>query len=484
MNPQKVAETEQLISQLCIKFTNILKQTKEIRQTRNNLEQENQNLENMIQEEKLKFEDAQNSLDQAAQQIQQQQQELEESQKVEEVDGQSKQEQIKQELENKKAILDVAQLKLKELNQQLDQELSTQSSLQIQRQNIEENLRQIKAKVQEHQEIASNIEQNTEDINLKNEELAEKIKNLILIIEQNDSELRKTMEEKCIREDEYKMSLQEYRQILAQTSKYQKQTKEGEKIVQKLSEELKSKLKRLDILVKNKSKLEQKLQKHEQLKFKYEEIAQSNAILEEENNKIRSKLELYCDNETGTLQQNQSQNNSQINKSFTSFRSLKKQPQAAPESELYRKVKFNVLQTQYLESQVREMQEKDNEIFKNKKTISEINQQIEQLKVKLIEKKSDKQKLFEKLEIMKNKTEQLGNQYEQLCQEYGIQPYQDTENSNINNESQQYYEQQQQIQQQLEQMQQQHQQSSINGKKLQFSQQQTPSRSSGLKTLD
>lgn len=88
--------------------------------------------------------------------------------------------------------------------------------------------------------------------------------------------------------------------MLNQTSLYQKKTKEDEKAIAKMSDELRSKLKRLEVLIKNKIKLESKLHKLENVRVQFDTISNLNQQIEEENYQLRSKLELYVEPEKPT----------------------------------------------------------------------------------------------------------------------------------------------------------------------------------------
>ncbi len=93
----------------------------------------------------------------------------------------------------------------------------------------------------------------------------------MVTIAHNEQELKQTLESKHQREDDYKLSKQEYREVLAQSAQYTNKTKDAEKAIARLRDELKSKLARLDVLLKNKVKLETRVQRLEQLRTQYEE---------------------------------------------------------------------------------------------------------------------------------------------------------------------------------------------------------------------
>ncbi len=75
---------------------------------------------------------------------------------------------------------------------------------------------------------------------------------LLQKLQENENQLKIALEEKFNKEEDLKLNLLQYREVLNKNSEYQKKIAENEKVVSKLSDELSSKLKRYEILIANK----------------------------------------------------------------------------------------------------------------------------------------------------------------------------------------------------------------------------------------
>lgn len=87
-----------------------------------------------------------------------------------------------------------------------------------------------------------------------------------------------------------------------------------------------------------------------------------------------------------------------------------------------------------LEELRKKVQHQDTQIYENKQLDKELDNEIEIGQEALREKTEEKDKLLNKLQLMKNSTLELGQKYESMCDEYGIEPYNLPTNINNKNE--------------------------------------------------
>lgn len=282
----KYEDSHILIADLCERFTTIFQEIKQLKESRLELEQENEELKLVINEEILSH---QTSIDTLQKEI------IDLTQFQPEDSTQMNEEEIRiiqADTENEKILLEIMKKKNEEINNKIS--IITRKRNELKEQIIKdtkecENINLLiedrKKNYCEIEKKISEFENNNFELKQKNFELREKI-------DKNEKLLKASFEEKFKNDDNYKSISNEYRELLRKNSNIVKNIQELEKENNKNYDELKIKMQRLDVLLKINTKLSTKLSKYEEKAFNYEQIFEENKIRQHENQILQEKIEI------------------------------------------------------------------------------------------------------------------------------------------------------------------------------------------------
>lgn len=239
----------------------------------------------------------------------------------------------------------------------------------------------------------------------KTNEIKQKSADLALALSANERYLKESLEQKYQKESYYRSNLSDYREVLSKKANYQQQLKNSEKAVCKLSDELKSKLKRVEVLSKNQMGLQEKLKAYEEQFVQYQTYSEKNSLLELQNQELLEKLSLYS-----TDYQPQPIKGTQKYKLTSKDK----------ETELYKEAKRHIMLEDYLVNIREQIAEKDNQIFYNKQLVTDLNNAIEKIKRENFTEQMEIEKIGKKYQVVQEANQKTRIKYNNMQEQAGI----------------------------------------------------------------
>ncbi len=262
-------EPQTLIADLCERFTKIFQEIKDIKDSRQSLESENQELTFLINEEIINHQNSITSL----------QTEIIELQEVKrkevgffEINPNLDKEIISfgSEIENQKIMIAFIDRKRQEINEKTN-------ILQRNKSELLEKSKKITWEIENHKNLLENsrnssliLERKNEDLENTSVEIQRKYDVFYKEFSKNEKLYKESFEEKMQKEDEQKAVSNEYRELLKKNSHFAKNLQENEKEINRNSEDLKVKIQRLEVLLRLNAKMTNKLLNLEEKSLIYE----------------------------------------------------------------------------------------------------------------------------------------------------------------------------------------------------------------------
>lgn len=412
-----------LIADLCERFTKIFQEIKEIKETRQNLENENQELTFLINEEIQKHQ----------QSIENLQSELIELQDVKEKESTYFEinPNIEKEINNLMSDIENQQMMISLLEKKKREILEKTDILRKKKNELTELNNNLTQDVEKHEIILENCRMSSQLLSKKNEELENNMIELqhkydILFKDFNKHEklYQEGFEEKIRKEDEHKAISNEYRELLKKNSNFAKNLQENEKEINKYSEELKVKIQRLEVLLRLNLKLSSKCLKLEEESLVYEKLLEKNKEMQHNNQILQEKIEILTNNSLNfnykiQIKKLLNQMNNKTKNLSANLHQLKNIGNFQEKSlvgkieegkdDIETIIKQNIYLEEYLKSLENTTVQQNDQIFENKKRIINEEEKLNEMKEAIFSNKIDKDNLEKKFEIMKEKIQKYAS---------------------------------------------------------------------------
>jgi len=280
---------ERMIRQLEEKFKTIFEKVKEIMEKKKDIQLENEHLKKMIIEETQNQEKILQKCKDEIEGLAQQNSELTASNFQKE--GKEEYE-VQDELQLKnKQISDLSE-QMKSIMEDLNNENAKCENYEKQILYAENEIQLLKMKLAELTRLTTEQENTIERIDIQTQDVQNSVKELMNKNAELEDYLRSVQEDQESQEEKYKTNLVNYRALLKKYNANVQKRQAEEKQLEKLKEELNSKIKRLDVVLINNHKLERKIKKIEELEEKINKIVQETEQLQAENEKYKKKIML------------------------------------------------------------------------------------------------------------------------------------------------------------------------------------------------
>lgn len=278
--------SQMMITQLQQKFINIYQHLLSLKQKRIEIEEENLSLMKLLEEEKINQEKNIQKVEEEIDSLKKQNNQL--LQVSAEEDAQVVD--LERQIEEKEKVAEELQSQLKVGVEDLENEYAKCELSNKHLMYMENEQLNLKKKIIESERRIEELDQQLAAVE---EALAETqiiVKNLLSENQQLEEDIKSKIVEQSDQEDEAKVNSQNYRALLKKHSANQSKLQMEQKALDKLKEELQSKIKRLNVLLLNNEKLERKVKTLEKMEQEYNELVAQNEALQFENEKLKKKM--------------------------------------------------------------------------------------------------------------------------------------------------------------------------------------------------
>jgi len=404
-----------LIADLCERFTKIFEEIKEIKESRQTLENENNELSFLINEE---IQNHQKSIENLQKEILELQEVKEKENALFDSNPVIEKEIIKinSDIENQKMMVSLLEKKRHDILEKTSIFKNNKHEILSYSDKINKDLDNQKALLENLKNASEKLEKKEQEIETNSLELQRKYEILLKEFNKNEKMFKECIEDKMKREDEHKAVSNEYRDLLKRNSYCAKNVQETEKEVTKSSEDLKVKIQRLEVLLKLNAKMSNRLLKLEEESLVFEKLLDGNKAMQHDNQVLQEKIEILTNqslnfdfkvqikkllNQINNKTKNLSPNFSNL-KNIVNFneQSIKKNKE---ENDVEDIIKQNIYLEEYVKSLERTMAQQNNEIFENKKKLKGEEEKLREMKEVAFSNKIDKENMEKKFEMMKER---------------------------------------------------------------------------------
>lgn len=409
-----------LIADLCERFTKIFEEIKEIKESRQALESENQELSSLINEE---IQNHQKSIENLQKEILELQEVKDKESDYFGANPVLEKELIKMngDIENQRMMVSLLEKKRHDLLEKTSILKNNKIELASYVDKISKDLENQKEILNKIKNSTENFEKKQQEIEANSSEIQRKYEILLREFAKNERNYKEIVEEKMRREDEHKAISNEYRDLLKRNSNCAKTAQETEKEVNKYSEELKVKIQRLEVLLKLNGKMSNRLLKLEEEALVYEKLIGENKGLQHNNQILQEKIEILTNQSLNfdfkvQIKKMINQLNSKSKNLVPNFSVLKNVVNFNEETlkknkddnEVEDIIKQNIYLEEYVKSLEKNVLQQNNEIFENKKKIKEQEERLREMKEVAFSNKIDRENMEKKLEMMKDRMQSYG----------------------------------------------------------------------------
>ena len=410
----KKEDPQILIADLCERFTKIFQEIKDIKESRQSLERENQELTYLINEEILNH---QKSIDNIQKEILESQEVKEKEIGLYDLNPNIEKEihAFSSEIENQKIMISLIEKKRLEVLEKTNVLKKIKSDLIEKSKKYASDIESQKNMLDKIKNITEELYKKKDEFQSNSRELQIKYDRLLSDFMGNETLYKESIEEKMKKEDEHKTVSTEYREILKKNSNFSKTVQETEKEINKSSDDLKAKIQRLEVLLKMNSKLSNKLLKLEEESLIYEKVLEENKRLQHNIQVLQEKIEILTNQSLNfnfkvQIKKLLNQINNKTKNLSTNFSNLKnivnideKNLLKNQEDDFEEIIKQNIYLEEYIKSLENATLQQNNQIYENKKKINEQEEKLKEVKEVLFGNKIDKDNLEKKFELMKER---------------------------------------------------------------------------------
>lgn len=416
-----------LIADLCERFTNIFQEIKEIKQKKESFLQENQELSYLINEEIQKHQETIAQFQ--AELVDLQEIKLKEAEILEESAGKPKEIQaIVAEIENQKLMIALLEKKKREIIESCREVLKEKRELVGKIERFSKEIEDFKEKTEKNNEFSRELQEKLGEFEGKIAELNKNNEKFIGNLLKNEEILKETLEKKLKKEDEHRVISSEFRESLKKNSNISKTLQEIEKEISRNSEDLQTKIQRLEVLLKMNANLSNKLLKLEENSVFLEEIREKNKQLQHFNEISQEKLEILTSQAVNfdfkvqikKLLGNMTNKVKELGPNFAKIARIsgnfnrnfegnsdKIEKNASFSADVEEIVKENVYFEEFIKSLENRKLELNEKIFENKKNLREKEEKLRNLKEILCSNRIDRENLKKKIEFTEERVQNI-----------------------------------------------------------------------------